>query len=401
MAKQFIAYPDNPYTLPPSTIRGAKMPKLNKLLNIDWLEFTAIRKKDLLSEDLFLYSIKQNDAARSRYFARVFDVWHIDDPDNKFCTFTSDAHVSFIDKNILVCKIENRYLYHKNLRHYIDRLLDEFGLEFKHFGRLDLSLDFQKFDTDVQINDFLQSVAKCEFIKCGQRNMKPSTEISESYFTEDGQLFYSGRNVKGVSWGSRSSELYIVMYNKSLEMRQKKRKPYIVETWERHGFDTSIDTYRLEFSIKPKKGMIYLETGELINHKTIDFIALDHINALFNTLFSKKFCFAKVDGKTRFSRLEKVELFHLDNYNAVLADTSDKQDSSNHTKAFIGMVYKRIKNFSYKDTQDLWHLEYYLSELLYRYHLSAWFKRKWPDYVVKDYEVQLGQLSLFEDFNFN
>ncbi|MCY1539291.1 hypothetical protein D9M68_748710 [compost metagenome] len=224
--------------------------------------------------------------------------------------------------------------------------------------------------------------------------MRPFTELSESFVAENGELFYSGRNVKAVSFGSRKSELYTIMYNKSLEMRTCKRKPYIVEMWEQYGFSPDHDTYRIEFSLKPKKGLVDIETAEFINHKSIDFISTDNIDKLFTTLFSKKFCFAKLEEGKRFSRLEKVHLFDLQDYKCELMDTCDKQDSTNYTKGLINMMYKSIKNFSYQDQQELGQLEYYLSKVLYTYHLTGWFRRKYPDYNLKEYLPQLGQLSI-------
>ena len=401
MRKVFIDFPQHPAKaadLLPSTIRGAKMP--TKILNIDWLEFTAVRKKSI--ESSFLFTATESDKLRSRLFKRVWEIYHIDDPANRFATFSSDAHVSFIDKNILICKIENRFLYHKKRDEYIQFLLSEFGLDFKHWGRVDISLDFQRFDNaELSIKDFLHSVATCEFVKCGQRNMRPFTELSDSFVTEDGQLFYSGRNVNAVSFGSRKSELYTVMYNKSKEMRSIKNKPYISETWEHHGFSPDLDTYRIEFSLKPKKGMVDFETAEVVDHKSLDFISNENIDKLFTTLFSKKFCFAKVEEGVRFSRLEKVHLFDLEDYKCDLLDTCDKQDSTNYTKGLINMMYKRIASFTFQDKEEIGQIEYYLSETLYKYHLTCWFRRKYPEYDLKEYVVPLGQQSILFPENYN
>ena len=138
-----------------------------------------------------------------------------------------------------------------------------------------------------------------------------------------------GKNVKDFTYlrfGSRSSDVTVILYNKSLEMREVKHKDYIYQKWLQSGLDVSKDIWRLEFSLKSKaKYFVDTSSGE-VQTLTLDCIFNNvFIKELATGLTKRYFRFVDPKTATRKSRMKDIAL--LDTSGAVI----DRVNIKNNT----------------------------------------------------------------------
>lgn len=380
----------------PLTKRDTKLP-LNDgtLLNPDWLSFAASSRGNFVDTPKFLLSLEPADHGTQR-FNKLYYVKHLDAPDHVFAEVQADPRPRFLAKNLVLVKLSNRFLYSKDLQHYINVLLGELDLTFKYFSRLDLALDFQRFPMrrELSVDDFFEKIASRDY------RIRSHKSISNP-FRDDQDVKSRGRKIKQLSFGSRRSFVYIVMYNKSLEMRQKKHKPYIMQAWEKAGFDKHADTYRLEFSIKLKQDFVDFQTGEVINKQDLSLLSPSNLSRVFRTYFLKHFRIVKSDNN-RLQRCTPVSLFSLAGDSYMQLDLSDKKDAHIHTKSRIKSLYKRLQSMNIQDREIMYSgLNYYLSELVHEHYLHLWFSKNFPGYSLPEYNpspAPLGQqITLFNN----
>jgi hypothetical protein len=78
--------------------------------------------------------------------------------------------------------------------------------------------------------------------------------VSDCDFTYKGKFkktnFYrNGNNKNALCFGSRNSTLYCRIYNKSLEVRETKKKHWFYDIWQKHGLNIE-NVWNIEFEIK-------------------------------------------------------------------------------------------------------------------------------------------------------
>jgi hypothetical protein len=378
------------------TIRNTNLPiNQSHLLNCDWLQFSATSRSDIETCPKFLISIERAERGTLNY-SRLYRATHLDLPGELFAEIQTTPHASFIPPNSVIVKIANRFLYSKELKFYVQTLCNELDLTFKHISRLDLALDFQEFSENKNLlpDQFFEKIASREF------KMRSHKSIA-SPFRDDQNIITRGRRIRQLTFGSRRSPVYIVMYNKSMEMRQKKFKPYIVQSWEQSGFDKEKDTYRLEFSIKLKQDFIDKFTGETINKTDLSLLDKDNLQKIFKSYYYKHFRPVEADNE-RLQRCTPVNLFTLTERAFIMQELSEKKDSHIHTKSGIKNLVKRLLTMNIEEKEIMYDgLNYYLSELIHVHYLHQWFRRQYPLHVLPEYQPSpavLGQqIELFKN----
>lgn len=148
----------------------------------------------------------------------------------------------------------NRSCYFENAAAILQRFLEENGLAFQRISRIDICLDFERFDSRDNPQTFLQRFFAGRYAKINQGHV--SARARDQWDT---------RKWNSVSWGSKSSMVSTKLYNKTLELKEVKDKPYIRQAWYAAGLVDDVqdlwrvdensvkyqpDIWRLEFSIK-------------------------------------------------------------------------------------------------------------------------------------------------------
>jgi hypothetical protein len=117
---------------------------------------------------------------------------------------------------------------------------------------------------------------------------------------------------------AKRSNIGVYLYNKSQEMRDVKKKNYIIKKWEICGLDTSKDIWRLEFSIHNAK-------FDIIDRDTKERIPFD-IDRLDDNYY-----------------LQDILMLLIDNYFTFYQNTNTRARNCN----------KKVNLFNFKPTKQL------------------------------------------------
>ncbi len=133
-----------------------------------------------------------------------------------------------IAQNICHIRLVNRACYFPDAADLMKRFLDQYGYEFHHITRVDICLDFEKFDYGDDPQVFLQRYIEKKYSKINQANI--ATRGADKW---------EGRDWNSVSWGAPSSDIGTKFYNKTMELydpiTKRYGKPYIRQQWEAAG----------------------------------------------------------------------------------------------------------------------------------------------------------------------
>lgn len=297
-----------------------------KRVNIDWLQLSAngILQAENSVENSVTMVLKD---FQTRHFKKVAEVF---DGSLKIGTIMYEPHSKVLARDLHVFKLDNQFCYRENPIKYSCDILRKIGLTPKGITRLDLAIDFVRFDyRNTLPEDFIKRFLSGRYLKLGEmRKYKLMGQQNEKNHTFDYLRF-----------GSNTSPISVYMYNKSKEMREVRMKPYISDQWHKDGLsDTESDIWRLEITLKGNRmRMIDKQTAEIIN-VTIDKLYKDNtiLERLFNAILSKYFRFKLNDGKANKSRMNDIILFD-DIYHCpddIVIDR-DKKDHTRSDKIFV------------------------------------------------------------------
>lgn len=133
-----------------------------------------------------------------------------------------------IAQNICHLRLVNRACYFPDAADLMKRFLDQYGYEFHHITRVDICVDFEKFDYGDDPQVFLQRYIEKRYSKINQANI--ATRGADKW---------EGRDWNSVSWGAPSSDIGTKFYNKTMELydpiTKRYGKPYIRQQWEAAG----------------------------------------------------------------------------------------------------------------------------------------------------------------------
>lgn len=165
---------------------------------------------------------------------------------------------SVLPINATHLRFVNRRCYEWNAGEIMQQFLDKYQYTFVSIARVDICMDFEKFDSGDDPQKFVKRYVGHKYAKINQSQ-------ASVHFDD----IWERRDFNSFSWGSKNSDIGTKLYNKTLELYDPKlrafKKPYILQSWfESHLIDDPIqclkkkpdgktyrpDIWRLEFSIK-------------------------------------------------------------------------------------------------------------------------------------------------------
>lgn len=232
---------------------------ISRCVNLDWLEVTALEPiAEPHDADYFRacgWVVIERD-----YGTRVW---------GQMFTLEGSDHLPFIEvrrapkseiiaANICHLRFVNRVCYFQNAASLMADFLVHYGYEFQRIARVDICMDFERFDSGDYPKDFMKRFMAGTYSKINQANI-----------SAHGSDEWAGRVWNSLSWGSPTSDIGTKFYNKTLELydpvTHQYAKPYIRQAWKEAGLiddatqvtktkqDGSTytpDIWRLEFSIR-------------------------------------------------------------------------------------------------------------------------------------------------------
>ena len=348
---------------------------MDGIISLDWLGINVKNKGQN-----FHFNTKyrfENLGISTRHFTQVENVYN---GAELICSITHTPHKnSVIPPETIQVKFDNAFLYELNLKQRVETFLTENNLIFSSLSRLDVCWDFNKFSNGWTGEKFVNNYSR-EIIE----------RKAHGHYTISGRKSKTGRKENYLAFGSRTSDTRMYMYDKTLELSEKKSKPYIKKLWEKNGLNIE-SVWRVEFSMTGfNKGFANKDTGEtLFCLNNLDCLLPKNVHRLFKFLYFKYMYFYKTNNQksnvTRNNRIKLIAEFEtgerLDWY-----ELREKESSSRTEK----IILKRI-NAHFNEVRILKNplpeieayklmIKSYLDNHVNLFDLEAWAQRKLPDY---------------------
>lgn len=229
-----------------------------RCINLDWLEVHA-RESSSPCRDPLYYESKGYHVRVREYGTRVYRQMFTllapnDEPLLEIRRDPASQGLQGIhaadECHIRLC---NRTCYFDNAADFLANFLEKHGYREIRISRVDICLDFVRFDKGDDPGAFVRRYFKHRYAK-----------INQGRICGHGEDTWSGQDWNSLSWGSKSSAVTTKMYNKTLELYDEKLdrygKPYIREAWFRCGLIDDIQRctfqgekrviWRVEFSLR-------------------------------------------------------------------------------------------------------------------------------------------------------
>lgn len=248
---------------------------MNRCINLDWLECYVLEPPEQPHDvDYFGQSgfyVEQRDYG-TRIYEQMFTLYSFDEHYPMIEVRRQPKSVGVLPFNAAHIRFNNRYCYFDNAGELMRLFIEKYHYTFVSISRVDICLDFEKFDSGDDPAKFIKRYIGHKYAKINQAQAR-------AHFNDE----WERRDFNSLSWGSKNSDITTKLYNKTLELYDEKlgafKKPYIIQSWfadglvsdpvrvvnvREDGTEYRPVIWRLEFSIKSnvKGWMAYEMDGD-------------------------------------------------------------------------------------------------------------------------------------------
>lgn len=332
-----------------------------RCINIDWLECYCLESqpRDAHYFASLGFEVQERDYG-TRLYKEMFTVFVEGQPFvevRRAPSSSGSATASkFFDPRACHIRLCNRTCYCNNAGELMRDFLDTHGYVFMNLCKIDIAMDFEKFDSGDVPAKFLERYLKGRYSKVNQCNL-----------SVHGKDEWDGRLYNSVSWGSKSSPVFTRFYDKTMELKEAKDKPYIRQAWASCGLvDDFIQLtkvgedgvvykpriWRLEFSISSSvKNWVCFDVDTLGNRTHLSkrndlsmYLNRESLVPMFASLVNHYFHFKKFQEGVRKDRCEDKTLFNFTDRGVYRVEkpAAAKADC----KALVALK-QRIENYRY------------------------------------------------------
>lgn len=294
----------------------------------DWIQLSVFTPPEFPTDFHKDFTLKIRDTG-SKIFTSIADIYiH----GYEIATIAYKPRSNILPKQFALLKYNNQYLYTNNINTIIHETLSKWKMKFKGNTRLDICIDFNVFANNLTPENFIKRIVNNRYIRKGK-----------SQFNIHGrQHIYT--TLTGIKFGSETTTVSAQLYNKSLEMREQKLKPWIHKYWDIYKMPKHEDIYRLEFSIKASsKNMVNVKSGEIENIYTLQDYSSHYAEQLLYTCIQQYFTFVINNKQARKDRMTELRLFDTVPTETKLI-TLPPMYSSNRMDKYIYKSLKRLND---------------------------------------------------------
>lgn len=263
-----------------STLGGYSLLMI-RCINIDWLEVYTHEVQDGTPRDAEYFASRGFHVVQRPYGTRIYaQMFTIYDEQDQPLIEVRRAPLgaqqvkfkSVIPPDSAHIRLHNRTCYYDDAAQLLNNFCFEHGFIVTRISRIDLCLDFIRFDSGDDPQKFIERYLRGKYSKINQANI-----------AAHGRDQWDGRTWNSLSWGSPKSMITTKIYDKTKELAEVKDKPYIRFAWLRSGLVDDMFTltarkadgtiykpriWRLEFSIRSSvKGWFVVETFGMEKNK--------------------------------------------------------------------------------------------------------------------------------------
>lgn len=214
--------------------------KFNYVVNCDWLQF-SVTIEDIDNFELYCpEGFRMEIQGGNNVFRHRAILYRCEDS-AKFLTILWSPYSRCLKRDLMTCQLGNLLLYNGGIRMAYRLLMECVPCRFNSMGRIDVCLDFE-------VDDYLLMVIRKMWM--GEYYVQGKSEGSNFWHSSTDD---KGRFVHCLSWGSKTSEIKVKVYNKSREIGVCSTcpdglKPWISRQWR--DAELNVDkVWRIEFSM--------------------------------------------------------------------------------------------------------------------------------------------------------
>lgn len=218
-----------------------------RCINIDWLE-VFVKEPDPCNLDAEYFSAQGYKVVTRAYgtpqYREMFTIYKGDFPfiEVRRSPYSLKSQGGIFENGAAHLRLTNYACYLENPIKELRNFLFSFSYSLQSISRVDLCLDFLKFDDGKDPGLFLVEYAKGDYFKNHLSKISPrGVEIIGSDFHGAGVDSPYQRSYNSWSWGSKKSAISVKLYNKTQELYEVKDKPYIRSQWLNCGLITNDD----------------------------------------------------------------------------------------------------------------------------------------------------------------
>lgn len=328
--------------------------------------------------------------------------WHLEEQSygtkqfsTMFHVYLHDEHFAFLQvfprtstmpRNSFILKVVNKWLYTDKWLHYFTQCCDVLHLRPRSISRLDIAADFERFAYGAHpldfIRDFMSGQIKHKGRGAGHVDFRQRYAPIQKGARKDDYLLFNA-----LTMGKKTSDAHCYLYNKSLELKEVEMKPWIVECWQRAGFDTE-NVWRLEVTCGSKALKCYdRNTGDMVEMTVADLFAPTFpvkLRTFYLLLIKSLFFFFRPNGQKNVTRQTMLQLFgdsvDIDRH---LPDNMNPSDRTE--RILIRQLYSLTRRYRGLDNGDLFASQFAARKLAASMKLTDW---------MRDHESQWDKTKL-------
>lgn len=316
---------------------------MRRAVNLDWLEIYCLEPLEE-PRTIEYYKEQGYDVVKREYGTPVYsEMFTIRRNKKPYIEIRRAPHSiigqgGFMLPNACHIKLCNEFLYGESPVDEIRAFMVANGLEYKSISRIDICMDFNDFEGDLSVTDFISSYMEGKMSKINQNKL-----CAHSVDTWTSRVFNS------LKWGAPSSAFSTKLYNKTQELLECEDKPWIKQAWIDAGLDVTKDVWRIEFSTSSEaQSRKSKKEAEVFRLHLCHFEDRSKILMRFWELYEKYFDFREVewivgkDGEKKLQRKDRCRRVTLLKVN--LNDIAYKPSRNITIKKRPDRVYKIMIN---------------------------------------------------------
>lgn len=363
-------------------------------INVDWLQvFCHDLNKDRLNVIYYGHSAYEFVLLPhgSRHFKEIWEV--IDSDGEKYAVIQRIPHSSIISADGAIVQLCNRELYRPYFASNFITFLAMHKFKYKSISRLDICFDSNNLLNGLRHSSLIKKIMNEKVLK----NNQSKVQWNFSVVANIGKPM----ECNSCSFGSKSSSVSTKMYNKTLEMKEQKKKPYIIESWGYNGIDIDSDVWRIEISIKSDATTtIRTDTGEIFRLIPDAFKMQSVIEDVFFSYAAKYFAFKRNDGKKNKTRMKDFEIFPKERTMTIHpVRITNEKDSGRSDRIFLKKLHTLLSDSEHMDKQTWDAIIEVSNAFTLSRSLSAWRQQKLGEAIYTQGFESADRKYFLEDIN--
>lgn len=363
-------------------------------INVDWLQvFCHDTNRGFLSHLYYDASVYEFILLphSTRHFRELWEV--LDSDGEKYAIIQRVPHSSVISSDGAIIQLANRELYKPHYAADFLLFLSAHGFKYKSISRLDICFDSNHLRNKFRHSNLIKGLMTGTILK----NNQSKVQWNFSAMANVGKPM----ECNSCSFGSKSSGVSTKMYNKTLEMKEQKSKPYIIENWGYNNLNTDEDVWRIEISIKSDAATtIRTETGEIFRLSADSLKLQSLVEDVFFSYAAKYFAFKRNDGKKNKTRMPDFEIFPKERVRTLHpVRITEEKDSGRSDRIFLKKLMGLTKEFARMDSQTWDALIEVINAFTLSRNLSVWRKQRDEIEIIRKSWEEVQKKRIQEDFS--